>query len=301
MEPAAETAQPQTPTPAGYLQRISRFLKVLLLVLIVYLVFAYLVLPALWRHYEHHPVMAEAPKTTFTKEGFAGDPLNVALVGTREETVRALIAAGWQPADPTTFRSGLGIAKDVLMGHPYPTAPMSNLYLFGRRQDLAFEQPLGNNPRRRHHVRFWSAPEFGQGGRPLWLGAATFDRSVGFSHRTGQITHHISPNIDAERDKLIADLTQAGQLIDIYQVTGAGLTINGRNGGGDRYVTDGELTVGVLAPQNVVQTTQPATRSNPPAVAVKNETWRWLRDTLFSPEGATENSAEHKPEQHDER
>ena len=44
----------------------------------------------------------------------------------------------------------------------------------------------------------------GQEKRPVWLGAATFDRSVGVSHYTGAITHHIDADIDAER-ALLAD------------------------------------------------------------------------------------------------
>ena len=75
----------------------------------------------------------------------------------------------------------------------------------------------------------------------------TYDRSVGLSHRTGQITHHIGADIDAERDGLFADLGRGGWLTEEFQVTGVGATLLGRNGGGDRYYTDGELTIGVLA------------------------------------------------------
>ena len=33
-------------------------------------------------------------------------------------------------------------------------------------------------------------------------GGATFDERVGLSHTTGQITHHIAPDVDTERDHL---------------------------------------------------------------------------------------------------
>jgi hypothetical protein len=36
--------------------------------------------------------------------------------------------------------------------------------------------------------------------------------AVGLNHLTGQFTHHIDPDIDRERDALIADLTATGQL-----------------------------------------------------------------------------------------
>lgn len=53
---------------------------------------------------------------------------------------------------------------------------------------------------------------------------APFDRGVGFNHLTGQLTHHIAPDIDAERDTLIAALTGAGQVARIYRVSGVGPT-----------------------------------------------------------------------------
>lgn len=239
----------------------------------VYWVLAYLVLPALWRHYEHNPAMEDDPKTTEAGIHIPGDPLNVALVGTKEEVIRALLTAGWYPADPLSFKSSMGIAKSVLFNRPDPEAPVSNLFLWGRHQDLAYELPVGTSAKHRNHVRFWQSPETADRGRTLWLGAATFDDSVGVSHTTGEITHHIAPDIDAERDKLMADLKRAGQLSKIYQVTGVGVTMNGRNGGGDWYYTDGEMTVGVVSENNTVLTRPPVELANPPAVEWKNGVW----------------------------
>src|SRR5262249_31414676 len=147
----------------------------------------------------------------------------------------------------TTLRTSLHIAASVLAGRPYVEAPMSNLYLWGRRQDLAFERPVGSSPRQRHHVRFWRAETLDEQGPPLWLGAATFDRSVGFSHPAGRTTNHIAAEVDAERDLLMADLEGSGQLVQEYWIRGLGPTNNGRNGNGDRYYTDGEIRVGVVA------------------------------------------------------
>ena len=87
----------------------------------------------------------------------------------------------------------------VLLHRPYPTAPVSPLFYDGRREDLAFQKPDGTSPARRHHVRFWRVLDSGEEGPPVWLGAATFDRSVGLSRYTGQVTHHIGADIDAER------------------------------------------------------------------------------------------------------
>ncbi|RVD38736.1 hypothetical protein EN742_16945, partial [Mesorhizobium sp. M4A.F.Ca.ET.020.02.1.1] len=65
---------------------------------------------------------------------------------------------------------------------------------------------------------------------------------------TGAITHHIGPDIDAERDFLIGDLTNAGMLASTSEIAGIGATKTGRNGGGDPYFTDGKAVIGVLKP-----------------------------------------------------
>ena len=210
---------------------------------------AYGILPILWRHYERNPKLEHSPKITQTASGIPGDPINIGLVGTEDEIIEAMSKAGWQPADPVTFHSSLKIAKSVLLKHPYPTAPMSKLLFDGRKQDLAFEQPVGSSATQRHHVRFWKSDSDPETNRPLWVGSATFDRSAGVSHLTGQITHHIEANIDAERNTVLKNLTQAQQVIGEYQVTGVGTTFQGRNGGGDWYYTDGEMKVAILPRQ----------------------------------------------------
>ena len=267
-------------------------LLVLLAAIGLYLVTAYLVLPLLWTHHEHHPALAGMPRVTTTAEGIPGDPLNVALIGTEAELVGAFARAGWRQPAALGLRADVGIGESVLLDRPDPTAPVSNLFFFGRQQDLAFEQEVGRSARRRHHVRFWRSDEAGERGRPLWLGAASFDRGVGLSHRTGQITHHIGPDLDAERDRLSASLAAAGQLEVEYQVSGVGPTLNGRNGGGDRYYTDGELDVGVLTPGNRVAARPPRHLAAPPAVALKDWAWSRARPVLQGAFGANhENDA----------
>jgi hypothetical protein len=224
-------------------RRIATYLSILL---VAYLLVAYLTLPDVWRRYESEPGLAQRPMITVTSVGIPGDPLNVGLVGNLEEIVRAFAAIGWSPADAITMRTSIDIAASVVFDRPYPTAPVSPLYYEGRKQDLAFEKPDGRSADRRHHVRLWLVLEKGSSGRPLWLGSVTFDQGAGLSHDTGQITHHIGPDIDAEREALIDDLSQADVLSDTYRIAGSGRTSDGRNGGGDRYFTDGEIVVGVL-------------------------------------------------------
>lgn len=215
--------------------------------LVGYLAVAYLLLPLLWRGgaRRHHPDLTTAPRVTQTANGIPGDPLNLALVGAEADVVRAMLAAKWYPADPITLRTSVRIAVDSVFRKPDDEAPVSSLYLFGRKQDLAFEQPVGDSPRQRHHVRFWRWDRPSDG-REVWFGAVTFDERVGFSHTTGQITHHIGRDVDAERDRLISQLQQAGQTIEVYWVDGFHQELNGKNGGGDPWHTDGRLEVGIL-------------------------------------------------------
>jgi len=213
----------------------------------LWLVIAYLFAPGCWKIYRsRHPLLANAPRITTTKAGIPGDPLNLCFVGTETDLVSALLAAGWYPADPITLRSSLRIAESTIFHRPYSDAPVSNLFLFGRKEDLAFEKPVGNDARQRHHVRFWQTPVQDTSGKPSWLGAVTFDRSVGLSHRTGQITHHIAPDVDTERDALIDDLQHAGRISKIEWEDHFQDPPQGRNGGGDPWRTDGRLPVIML-------------------------------------------------------
>jgi hypothetical protein len=133
-----------------------RLLKIIGVSLLVYGAFAYLFVPFVWRRaVKRHPDLSGGPRVTHTANGIPGDPVNLALLGSKEEVIRAMIAANWSPADPLTFRSSVDIALASVLRLPDEQAPVSDLFLFGRKQDLAFEEPVGNNPRQRHHVRFW--------------------------------------------------------------------------------------------------------------------------------------------------
>lgn len=198
---------------------------------------------------EGHPALVRAPRRTMTARGHEGDAVNVAFIGTEEELHQAMAGAGWYAADPITLGTSLRIAADVVLRKPYDHAPVSDLYLWGRKQDAAFEQPVGDSPKQRHHVRFWRSRELDRHGEPLWLGAATYDERVELSRTTGGITHKISPAIDRERNKVILDAARGGMLDGYYWVDRFHHDAEGRNGGGDRYVTDRRLAVGVIAIQ----------------------------------------------------
>jgi hypothetical protein len=218
-------------------------------VLFAYLLLAYFVIPEIWIFHDAERIDKAGRMVTTTEQGIPGDPINVGLVGSKEEAIRAFAAAGWDPADKITLRTSVDIGLGVVLDRPDLNAPVSPLFFEGRKQDLAFEKAVGKSADERNHVRFWLTNQYGPNNRPLWLGSASFDRGVGFSHDTGQVTHHIGPDLDAERNLIISDLLKAGQLLSSYEIDGIGATKEGRNGGGDPYFTDGRALVGVLRNQ----------------------------------------------------
>lgn len=261
----------------------KRTLGALGVIAALYLLVAYVILPLAWTHYEHEPGLASRPMRTQTAQGIPGDPINVGAVGAKETLLRAFAQAGWSPADPITLRSSIDIALSVVMHRPDGHAPVSPLFYDGRKQDFAFEKQVGGSADQRHHIRLWLAKENDKDGRPLWLASATFDRGVGLSSYTGQITHHIRPDVDAERDFVIDDLTRARVVSRVYEITGSGPTFYGRNGEGDPYFTDGEVKVAVLSEARAASL-QPSIEAPPVFVQRKRmifDAYRALTRWLF--------------------
>lgn len=271
------TDKPAAPRSSS---RLMRLLKAVVIAAAVYFVVAYLVMPRLWYHHEHQPGLATKPAITTTPSGIPGDPLNVGLVGEKTDVVLAMHAAGWSPADPITLKSSIEIAGSVVLDRPYRDAPVSNLIYDGRKQDLAFEKPIGGSADRRNHVRFWMVIDKGVEGKPVWLGSATLDQSVGLNDYTGQFTHHIAPDVDDERNRLIGDLVAAKVVTALYNVSGVGPTLNGRNGEGDRYYTDGEIHIAVLSPGAKPVSAPPEQMADSPIITLKNGVWETVSGWL---------------------
>jgi hypothetical protein len=231
-------------------RKYPRWAWVTLIVVATYLLLAYVLLPRLGKEKaELHPDLRDGARLTHTASGIPGDPLNIAVVGSEQDVIGAMIAVGWRRAAALGLRSDLRIAVDTIVDKPDPTAPVSDLYLFGRKEDLAFEKPIGHSPRERHHVRFWRSEKMDDG-RPLWMGAATHDVGVELSHTTAQVTHRISADVDAERTLLLDDLAKAHRLLSTRWIDGFHKELQGRNGGGDPWHTDGRLAVATLSVAN---------------------------------------------------
>jgi hypothetical protein len=148
--------------------------------------------------------------------------------------------------DPVTAASSRRIITSTLLRRSYDEAPVSPLFLFGRQQDVAYQQEVRGNPAKRHHVRFWRCPDgwLLPGGHQVdWLAAGTFDRAVGFSLFTLQITHKIDADTDIERDHIVSTLLAADVGVDVSVIRDFSTGYHSRNGGGDSIETDGDLPI----------------------------------------------------------
>lgn len=207
---------------------------------------AYLVLPRIHRVLTTIYVPDYFIGRARTSDGLLGDPINLAFLGNVEQVHAAMHAAGWTRADPVTLRSSWRIITCTVTRRSYHEAPVSPLFLFSRMQDFAYQQEVAGNPAKRHHVRFWRTPDgwlLPGGERVDWLAAGTFDRAVGFSLFTLQITHKIDADTDVERDHIVRTLTEAVPEARLRILHDFSTGYHSRNGGGDSITTDGDLPI----------------------------------------------------------
>jgi hypothetical protein len=201
------------------------------------------------------------PRFTITADGLPGDPVNLGLIGTLQQLRAAFATAGWSEADRLGLASSRRMIRAFVLNSPYPTAPFSTLYLFGRGQDTGFQKSLDNSPRKRHHIRFWAlslaraedtvgtASFWLNTDRPpdddrvLWVGAGTQDTGFSLTQLTFQITHATDADTNAERDYIIAELTKSRVIEDVKSYRARQHLSTERV---NRYVTDGEVTVANL-------------------------------------------------------
>ncbi len=79
-------------------------------------------------------------------------------------------------------------------------------------------------------------------GDAIFVGAASFDDGMDWG-----VTHHIAPDVDAERDYLGQDLRQTGLVVSdsTFQAAKPGI---GQNFNGDPWFTDGDAIILTLSP-----------------------------------------------------
>jgi hypothetical protein len=181
------------------------------------------------------------PTLSHTKSGATGDPINVLFVGGKDQILQSFHRAGWLIPDPITTQSSMKIAMDSLAHRSYPTAPVSNLYVYGRVQDLAFEKPT-SDVQNRGHIRIWKTGSLIDG-QSVWVGAATYDSGIEVSGTTHLPTHHIAPTVDLERNVVGTDLATSSLVKEEASAAFTPPIMFAHNGGGDYYESDGTILV----------------------------------------------------------
>jgi hypothetical protein len=218
----------------------------MLLLVVFWVLLTYLLLPRVHRILTRLYVPGYFIGRARTSDGLLGDPVNLALRGHEAQIHGAMTRAGWTRADDVTLRSGLRILTSTLTRRSYHEAPVSPLHLFDRQQDFAYQQEVAGSPSKRHHVRFWRCPDGWMlpGGYSVdWLAAGTYDKSVGLSLFTLQVTHKIEEDTDIERDYIVETVKKGSPEVDVEVIENFSTGYHSRNGGGDLIITDGDLPI----------------------------------------------------------
>lgn len=186
-------------------------------------------------------IETQAPGTTRAGDGIAGDPLNIVLVGSLDALRDAMISSRWDATAPVTSGSLRRLAGAFVFGDRYRYAPVSDLYVFDRAQDLAFQRARPTISER-NHMRLWRAPVRHEG-RPVWLGQISRDDGVKLSGRVWPpTTHVIDPDVDEARFFLLQNLIANGRVERVAFAPGAPVapaSSPARNAEGDPYFSDG--------------------------------------------------------------
>jgi hypothetical protein len=131
------------------------------------------------------------------------------------------------------------------------TSPVSPLYVFGRKEDIAL-QKARSTINERVHARLWLTPYTFEG-RRVWIGQVSRDIGVRLTDQTWNLTtHKIGPDVDFDRAYLLQDLLVSGFVEKYGYVDGVGAapaSAPRTNLTGDPYYTDGLRAVVFLSNQ----------------------------------------------------
>jgi hypothetical protein len=185
-------------------------------------------------------MLATAPSRAESKARKPGDPLNLVVIGNSGQIMAAFQKAGWSEAKRLGARSAVGTVRAMASDEGYGQAPVSQLYLFGRAEDLAFEKML-NTFLKRHHLRLWRTTATTADNREIWMGATTHD--IGLDVHFGVVSHAIDSDLDWERGKVGADLMAGGMVAAEQPVTRPNPLSTGKTATGGTWKTDGQMLV----------------------------------------------------------
>jgi hypothetical protein len=192
-------------------------------------------------------MMDYLPPRVFNAEGHEGDMLNLIFVGQQKDLQKAFERAGWVKTD----KFNVSFVWHLLWhGTHDARLPMSRLYLFGRVQDYSYALPdPGEAVARRHHIRIWKT-DTKFDGMPVWAGSATRDIAIEIAKRGRFIGHRIDPAVDAERDFVGIDLTDASSVSQQEYLHSPDPVYQAQTTSGQTYHSDGRILLLDLHPVN---------------------------------------------------
>ena len=170
-----------------------------------------------------------------------GDPLNIVLVSSGEDALAALTSSGWGFTESITIDSIRRMIGAAISEKSFLTAPVSALYAFGRKQDVALQRGRSTISQR-NHMRLWLAP-FRCEGVPVWIGQVSRDIGVKVTSKSPTLTTHvIDPVVDESREYLFHSLLHHNAISRFGFVKGVGAASEEQphhNLTDDLYSTDG--------------------------------------------------------------
>ncbi len=236
--------------------RLEERMPVFLAAACTYFISAYILFPRIIQFTLFFFRRFHIPRFTRAKDGLTADPVNIILLGSEAALQKAFTKAGWHQSDALHWKSWIKMVRAFINNKPYPTAPFSSLYLFGRPQDIGFQQPIGHSPRQRHHVRFWATntdttieydnkhywnqKQTVDHNKPvMWVGAATKDIGFGLTRITLQISHATDRDVDEEREYILSTLRKNGLITEEHYVESNEFVVG-------KYTSDGRIVVARL-------------------------------------------------------
>ena len=181
------------------------------------------------------------PERTTTPQGLDADFVNLAFVGSSAQIEEAFQAAGWKRSEAMSRQVAFREINAFLMLRNYPHGPMSRQLLQGEPSDSSWEKGV-DSIAKRDHLRIWSTPETWKG-ESVWLSASTRDVAARLSFRKRRFVHIVDPNIDEERERVVRDLTLAGCVDALDEVSRPGMPHFAFNGTGGAMTTDGAIAI----------------------------------------------------------
>jgi len=201
-------------------------------------------------------MMDYLPARVFNREGREGDMLNLVFIAHRADLEHAFEQANWVQTDKWKPALIWNLLRHRMH---YTRLPMARFYLFGRIQDYSYALPDPDAVvARRHHIRIWKT-DYVLNGKVIWVGAATHDVAIEVAKRGRLINHRIDPQVDAERDFIRANLTEALSVTQQEYLDGVDPVFEAETSSGASYHSDSRILLLHLDPIAPTRTGLPPT------------------------------------------